>query len=51
MSQETYKQLRVEFQKLREQYEQIKGPKFSIQICAPDPVSTDLERAWLGRTG
>jgi hypothetical protein len=40
MSQETYKQLRVEFQKLREQYEQNKGPKFSIQICAPGHWNT-----------
>ena len=40
MSQEIYKQLRVEFQKLREQYEQIKGPKFSIQICAPSHWNT-----------
>jgi CDGSH-type Zn-finger protein len=40
MSQEIYKQLRVEFQKLREQYEQNKGPKFSIQICAPSHWNT-----------
>jgi hypothetical protein len=40
MSQEIYKQLRVEFQKLREQYEQNKGPKFSIQICAPGHWNT-----------
>ena len=40
MSQEIYKQLRVEFQKLREQYEQNKGPKFYIQICAPGHWNT-----------
>jgi CDGSH-type Zn-finger protein len=40
MSQEIYKQLREEFQKLREQYEQNKGPKFSIQICAPGHWNT-----------
>ena len=40
MSQEIYKQLRVEFQKLREQYEQNKGPKFCIQICAPGHWNT-----------
>ena len=40
MSQEIYKQLRVEFQKLREQYEQNKGPRFCIQICAPGHWNT-----------
>ena len=39
MSQETYQQLRQEFQGLRHQYEQSTGPRFYIEICAPGHLS------------
>ncbi len=40
MSQETYQQLRQEFQELRHQYEQSTGPRFCIKICVPGYSST-----------
>lgn len=45
MRKKTYQELREEFLELREQYEQIGEPKFSIQICTQvsDPPYTDIE--------